>query len=136
MFDNITPANNDFPPKTILLAEDDASVRRFIEIILQRADYQVLTAADGLEAMKIAMENQVDAVVADAMMPNLTGFDLCRILRQNLSYQNVPFIILSGFDQNAEQYQADAFLTKGEHLKNELLEILSTLLFSKELATN
>ncbi len=135
MFDYIAPANNEAPPKTILLAEDDASVRRFIEIILQRANYQVITAEDGLVAMKIALENQVDAVVADAMMPNLTGFDLCRILRQNPSYQNIPFIILSGFDNSSEQHQADAYLTKGENLKDELLETLSILLVSKKLAT-
>ena len=69
--------------KTVLLAEDDNSMRRFIEIILQQAGYEVLAAEDGLEATKIALENDVDVVIADAIMPNLTGYDLCRMLRGN-----------------------------------------------------
>lgn len=128
MFDQNKPPSNKSPKQKILLAEDDTAVRRFIEVILERANYDVLTAEDGLAAMKIAMETEVQAVVADAMMPNLTGYDLCRILRQNPNYQNIPFIILSGFENDSEQNQADVYLTKGENLKEELLETLSKLL--------
>ena len=128
MFDGENSKNNKSPNYKILLADDDSSVRRFIEIILQRANYEVLTADDGLSAMKIALETKVDAIVTDAMMPHLTGFDLCRILRQNSTYQNIPLIILSGFEKEAESNQADAYLTKGDNLKEELLAILSKLL--------
>ena len=62
---------NNFAGKKILLAEDDDSMRRLLEVILQKAGYQTLTAEDGLAAMQIAMENEIDAVVADAIMPNL-----------------------------------------------------------------
>jgi len=128
MFAEIPPSNTKSPKQTILLADDDSSIRRLIEIILQRAEYDVITADDGLTAMKIALETQIDAFVSDAIMPNLTGYDLCRILRQNSAYQNKPFIILSGFDYESDQTQADAYLTKGENLQNELLETLSKLL--------
>ena len=118
----------------ILLAEDDVSIRRFIEVILQRAGYEILTAEDGLEAMKLALSNEIDAVVADAMMPNLGGYDLCRMMRQNPQFAKIPFIILSGMDQeqfpNAES-QADAYLLKGNDLKNILTEKLSELLVEK-----
>lgn len=136
MFDNTFSANTvKSPTPKILLAEDDSSVRRFIEIILQRAHYDVLTAEDGLSAMKIALENQVQAVISDAVMPNLSGYDLCRILRQNPNYQNVPFILLSGLDKDAEQHQADAYLSKGNDLKDNLLKTLLSLLTGKELVT-
>lgn len=136
MFENITPTNNEPPPKKILLAEDDNSFRRFVEIILQQAKYEVLAAEDGLAAMKIAMETQVHAVIADAMMPNLSGYDLCRILRQNPLYQKTPIIILSGFENETEPHQADAYLMKENNLKKTLIQTLSDLLVNKESQPN
>lgn len=134
MFDNKFPPNTEKPPtKKILLAEDDNSVRRFIEIILQRANYEVLSAEDGLSAMKIASENKIHAVVSDAMMPNLTGYDLCRILKQNPQFNETPFIILSGFQNESEENQADAYLVKDNNLKENLIQTLSSLFLSKEL---
>ena len=120
--------------KNILLAEDDTSIRRFIEVILQRENYAVLTAQDGLEAMKLALNNDIDAVVADAMMPNLGGYDLCRMLRQNPLFKNIPFIILSGMEREEfanSEIQADAYLLKGNDLKEVLTETLSELLSQK-----
>jgi CheY-like chemotaxis protein len=136
MFDQNSPPNNESPQLTILLAEDDSSVRRFIEVILQRADYKVISVEDGLTAMRTLLENKIDLIVADAMMPNLSGYDLCRIVRQNPHHQNTPFIILSGFENNSEQNQADAYLMKDDNLKENLLETLLNLLTDKEFATN
>lgn len=119
----------------ILLAEDDASMRRFLEITLQRAGYEVVSAEDGLAAMQIAVAENFDAVVADAIMPNLTGHDLCRILRQNEDFKAVPMLILSGLEQeiltNAEQTCADFYLVKGANLKEELTEILAKIIAEK-----
>jgi CheY-like chemotaxis protein len=133
MFDEKLPQSNDSsPPATkILLADDDTSIRRFLEIVLQRLDYDVTTAEDGLAAMQLALSADFDIVVADAVMPNLTGYDLCRMLKQNPKYKNVPLVILSGLENNAEnadQCIADAYLLKGENLKRQLAETLSRLL--------
>jgi DNA-binding response OmpR family regulator len=121
------------PKKIILLAEDDYSMRRFIEITLQQAGYNVLTAEDGLEGMKLALENQIDAVVADAIMPNLTGYDLCRMLRNHPEKRTVPLIILSGLDREnpdkPAEHLADVFLTKGTNLKVDLLNVLNGLFY-------
>jgi DNA-binding response OmpR family regulator len=111
--------------KRVLLAEDDTSMRRFIEVILQKAGYEVLTAEDGLSAMQMAMETEIDALVADAIMPNMSGYDLCRMLRA----REIPCIILSGLDENNENDNlADVFLTKGTNLKDELLSALEKIL--------
>jgi DNA-binding response OmpR family regulator len=119
----------------ILLAEDDASMRRFLEITLQRLDYEVTSAEDGLAAMKIALSENFDAVVADAVMPNLTGHDLCRMLRQNSNYKTSPLIILSGLEQeisaNVEQECADLYLVKNADLKEELSNNLAKLIAGK-----
>ena len=118
--------------KKILLAEDDGSMRRFVEIILKKANYDVVSAEDGLIAMKNAMSENFNAVVADAMMPNLTGHDLCRMLRQNPQTKSIPFVILSGFEQeDGKDCLADAYLTKGTNLKEELLKTLSEVLLEK-----
>lgn len=130
------PASDNPPKQKILLAEDDSSVRRFIEIILQRAGYDVFPAEDGLIAMKAALENKFDAIIADAVMPNLTGFDLCRVLRQNPHYQNIPIVILSGHDSQSEVDLADAYLLKGNNIKEILLEKLSSLLAAKQLVAS
>lgn len=120
------------PEMKILLAEDDAAMRRFLEITLQRAGYEVTSAEDGLAAMQIALSEKFDAVVADAVMPNLTGHDLCRMLRQNPAFKHAPLIILSGLEQevsaNVEQNCADNYLVKGGELKKELITALSNLL--------
>lgn len=116
--------------KKILLAEDDGSMRRFVEITLQKANYEVVAAEDGLIAMQNALGEQFDAVIADAIMPNMTGHDLCRILRQHAQTKEIPFIMLSGFEQTtpAEDQLADVYLVKGANLKDDLLNTLSKLL--------
>jgi len=119
----------------ILLAEDDASMRRFLEITLQRAGYAVTSAEDGLAAMKTAFTERFDAVVADALMPHLTGHDLCRMLRQNPDYKTTPLIILSGLEQeilaNLEVSCADVYLVKNANLKKDLTENLTKLIAAK-----
>jgi CheY-like chemotaxis protein len=112
--------------KTILLAEDDASMRRYIEIILTNAGFDVLAEEDGLAAMQTAFKREVDAVVADAIMPNLTGYDLCRMLRGDAEKRAIPLILLSGLEPENETADiADVYLLKGEKLKEELIETLS-----------
>ena len=111
--------------KKVLLAEDDSSMRRFIEIILQKAGFDVITAEDGLVAMQIALETEIDAVIADAIMPNMSGYDLCRMLRA----RKIPCIILSGLaENNSDGDLADVFLTKDTNLKEQLLAALEKLL--------
>jgi CheY-like chemotaxis protein len=117
--------------KKILLAEDDSSMRRFVEIILQQAGYEVLTAEDGLQALQTAQTNEIDALVADAVMPHLTGYDLCRMLRSQT--KDLPMIILSGLEQNNQDDDciADIFLVKNANLKNDLTAALEKLLATK-----
>jgi twitching motility two-component system response regulator PilH len=66
---------------------------------LQRAGYSVLSASDGLEAMKAALTSAVDAVVTDAMMPHLNGYELCRFLRHHPKLSRLPVVLLSGFER-------------------------------------
>ena len=84
----------------------------------------MLSAADGLEAMKLALSVSVDLVITDAMMPNLSGHELCRFLRNSPQLSHIPIVLLSGLekkDASSESGLADAFLAKpvsAEHLIN------------------
>jgi CheY-like chemotaxis protein len=117
----------------VLFAEDDASMRRFVEITLKQAGLQVFAVEDGLAAMKFALENEIDVVVADAIMPNLSGYDLCRMLRGNPDKKHIPFIILSGLKQDDSKNDclADIYLLKDDNLKQTLIKTLKNLLSNK-----
>ena len=101
---------------TILIVEDDRSIRRYLEVILQRAGYCVIAAADGLEAMKAALTSSIDAVVTDAIMPHLNGYELCRFLRHHPKLSRMPIVLLSGFERTDAASEAndrpDVYLAK------------------------
>jgi CheY-like chemotaxis protein len=101
---------------TILIVEDDRSIRRYLEVILQRAGYSVIAAADGLEAMKAALTSAIDAVVTDAIMPHLSGYELCRFLRHHPKLARLPVVLLSGFERADATQEAndrpDVYLAK------------------------
>ncbi|HMF56117.1 MAG TPA: response regulator [Pyrinomonadaceae bacterium] len=99
----------------VLLVEDDAAVRRYLEVVLERAGYAVKTAADGLEAMKMVMSAGFDAVVTDAIMPHLGGQELCRFIRRHPKLSKLPVIILSALESTntaSEDSEANARLAK------------------------
>ena len=96
----------------VLLAEDDRAVRRLLQVVLERAGYEVIPAEDGLEAMKLALSSPINILITDAMMPNLNGHDLCRFMRNSETLSHVPIILLSGLEKKVSDGQADAFLTK------------------------
>jgi CheY-like chemotaxis protein len=115
----------------VLLAEDDRALRRFLEVVLERAGYQVVSASDGLEAMKVVVSTPIDVVITDSMMPNLNGLEFCRFLKSSEKLAHLPIILLSALErkeasQNIEQ--ADAFLSKpvsGESLIACIEELLA-----------
>ena len=92
---------------SVLLAEDDRSIRRYLEVILERAGFNVIAAADGLEAMKAALTSTVDAVVTDAIMPGLNGYELCRFLRRHPRFARTPLVLLSGVEQDVRTRESD-----------------------------
>jgi len=114
----------------VLLVEDDRSLRRYFEVTLQRAGYEVIAAGDGLEAMKLLLSHSFDVVVTDAVMPNLSGYELCRFVRSTERLSHLPLVLLSALDpKNAEADQVDTFLNKPIS-PEKLLECLEALVGS------
>jgi twitching motility two-component system response regulator PilH len=99
----------------VLLVEDDPALRRYLEVVLQRAGYTVISAGDGLEGMRCLLTARVDVVVTDALMPNLDGYGLCRFVRSSQHLAHLPIILLSALDpknSTDEAEQVNAFLAK------------------------
>jgi CheY-like chemotaxis protein len=115
----------------VLLVEDDRSLRRYLEILLNRAGYEVVSAVDGIEAKQMALENsEIDIVMTDAMMPNLNGYELCRFLKNTPRLSHIPVILLSALEQKDAPFETahvDAFLCKPVS-NDELIETLDNLL--------
>ena len=116
----------------MLLAEDDRALRRYLEVVLRRAGYEVVAAADGLEAMKALLSTEVNAVVTDAVMPHVTGHELCRFVRNHPKLKGLPVVLLSGDDAASDPpgvgERADLYLSKpvpAEELSDSLARLLA-----------
>ena len=117
----------------VLLVEDDRSVRRYLEVTLQRSGYRVIAAGDGLEAMKLALSSQIDAVVTDAIMPHLSGPQLAAFFRGNPKLANMPIVLLTGQENKSaaipKDISIDTFLykpVKAEELTASLAKLLKS----------
>ena len=86
------------PKRRILVADDDPSIRRTLQIGLEKAGYEVLEARDGEEAARLWRENGVDLIIADIYMPNKSGLQLIMELRAHNS--TIPVIAMSDGGRN------------------------------------
>lgn len=99
------------PAATVLIVDDEKSLRDLLEISLRREGYQVFTADSGEEALAVFNEQHVDLIVLDAILPGMDGFEVCTTLRER---SDVPIVMLTalnrsddvvrGFDIGADDY--------------------------------
>ena len=130
--------------KTVLIAEDEKSIREFITINLKLGGYNIVEAADGIEAIALfdANEDKIDVALLDIMMPGKDGIEVCKHIRNKNS--NTGIIFLSAKTQEQDKIGglisgADDYITK-PFSPSELLARIEVLLrrvnYSKELLTN
>ena len=104
---------------SILVVDDEVPIRRILSTRLSMMGYQVLTAADGLEALEIFERQHPDLIVLDVMMPNLDGYGVCQAVRK---ISRVPIIMLTalsdvrdritGLEMGADDYMIKPFSPK------------------------
>ena len=80
---------------SILAVDDSASMRQMVSFTLKGAGYDVVEAADGVEALNIAKSRAVNLVITDVNMPNMDGISLIRELRSLPSYKFTPLLMLT-----------------------------------------
>ncbi len=94
--------------RRVLLAEDERFLRRAAEARLRRHGLEVLTAADGEEALRVARAEPLDLVLLDVVMPKLQGFEVLKALKQDAATARIPVIVLSNLGQERDVAQAMA----------------------------
>jgi two-component system alkaline phosphatase synthesis response regulator PhoP len=102
--------------KKVLVVDDDVKTVGLVKLYLNRDGYRVITAYDGIEALKLARESHPDLIVLDIMLPGLDGLEVCRTLRAE---SDVPIIMLTamatdddrlaGLDLGADDYVTKPF---------------------------
>ena len=83
------------PQQSILVVDDEAKMRRLLEIMLTQMDYEILQAADGMEALEQLTSHAVDLVITDLRMPRLDGIGLLRQLREQ--HNDIPVIVVTAY---------------------------------------
>ena len=102
--------------KRVLVVDDDVKTVELLKLYLNRDGYKVLTAYDGIEALRLARESYPDLIVLDLMLPGIDGLEVCRTLRDE---SDVPIIMLTarttdrdklaGLDMGADDYVTKPF---------------------------
>ncbi|TDJ64161.1 MAG: response regulator [Proteobacteria bacterium] len=82
----------------VMIIDDSNTIRRTAEALLKKAGYEVLTAADGFEAMSVITDHRPDIIFVDIMMPRLDGYQTCRLIKNNKQFKGTPVIMLSSKD--------------------------------------
>ena len=88
--------------KTILVAEDSPSIRKFIALALKLDGYRVITAEDGMEALEKLPNEKIDLLITDLNMPNIDGYKLIGTIRNDTEYKDLPIIILSSLSKDED----------------------------------
>ena len=114
----------------ILVVDDDKNTRMLFKAVLETENYSVLTAEDGVQALKVMDENHVDLVVLDVMMPNMDGYAFTRTLREG--NDNLPILMVSAKQLPADKKQGflvgtDDYMTKPIDEEEMLLRIRALL---------
>lgn len=89
----------------ILIVEDDPDLRDTLQLLLEDL-YDVTCVYEGLESFKTALNQHPDLVLMDLKMPNMDGFEACRMLRADPQFSDVSVIVVSGFVSDQDRVRA------------------------------
>ena len=118
--------------KTLIIADDEPTIRLLASSILGKS-YNILTAANGQEALDVVDQNRPDLILMDIMMPKMDGYSACASLKRDPEMADIPVVMVTGVDHElnkvlAEQMGADGYITKpftSEELKDTVKKHLS-----------
>jgi CheY-like chemotaxis protein len=116
----------------ILIVDDEAAIREYEATLLGELGHEVVAAADGAEALRLAREKQPDLVLLDIMMPELSGIEVCRQLRADPRTRDIRVIVVSAVDAKRALEEsiiagADDFLAKPINALELMVRVRSIL---------
>ena len=103
--------------KRILIVDDQKDIVELIRFKLENEGFECLVAFDGEEGLQKAKKEDPDLILMDIMMPKINGYQVCRLLKSDENYKNIPIIMLSAKDQESDKFWgkesgADDYITK------------------------
>lgn len=124
-------------PRKVLVVDDEVHIVHVVAIKLRNNGYEPITAGNGQEAYDLACRENPDIIIADYMMPVMTGLELLEKLRENETTKNIPFVLLTARnfaidDVNQQRLKVSQCITKPFSPK-ELLRNIEDILYQKEL---
>ena len=116
---------------TILIVDDENDIIDLLSYNLKTNNYNVETACDGSEAL-LKINNNIDLILLDVMMPKIDGIEVCKSIKKNPSSKNIPVILLTAKSTSQDEYEglisgADDYIKKPISIKNLLLRIKNIL---------
>jgi DNA-binding response OmpR family regulator len=118
--------------KTLLVVDDDPTVRESLGELLRHQGYRVLTAADGEEGLGLVREKRPDLIILDVALPGMDGFRVATLIKGDPALQKIPIILYSGrleesFAILAYETKAEYFLPKAANMR-PILDAIRQLL--------
>lgn len=110
-------ANTEQKSRRLLVVEDEEDLREAIAFDLELSGFEVLSARDGMEGLKIAREKKPDLLILDLLLPRMDGYRVCRTLKVEPKTEKIPVIMLtakasSEDERLGKESGADLFMTK------------------------
>jgi DNA-binding response OmpR family regulator len=87
---------------TILIVDDSPEHRELFSMLLHQAGFGILVAGDAGAGYELAQSRRPDMVISDVVMPNVSGIDLCRLIRSDRNLRGVPILLISALDKQTE----------------------------------
>ncbi|WP_434388910.1 hybrid sensor histidine kinase/response regulator [Melittangium boletus] len=129
----VTPRPAPPPRRRILVVDDSPLTRELIGALLEAVGYDVVMATDGLEALDLLVNTQVDLVCTDLEMPRADGLELTRRLKAHPTHKVLPVVILTTRGGEEDRRRglaagADGYITKGDLVRQDLVDVVRRLL--------
>jgi two-component system alkaline phosphatase synthesis response regulator PhoP len=118
--------------KKILIVDDEVQLVKMVQMRLEVNNYEVVTAHDGMEGIEKAKKENPDLILLDIMLPKMDGYKVCRLLKFDAKYKQIPIIMFSAKVQEKDvalgkEVGADAYVTKPFKVEDLLGQIKKLL---------